>query len=99
MGNLPTILLLGPSVEERLGSARLAAVIAGVSALIATAHCLLSPDLGLQGASGLVFLLIMVAGGTHVTRSPTDGVYDIPATYALLLALWAGKELLGVRAM
>lgn len=60
VSNMMVILLVGPLVEERYGSKRLALMMAATSAIIGGAHLLFS-NAALLGASGIAFILIVLA--------------------------------------
>lgn len=98
MGNLPTLLLLGPGLEARFGTWQLAGTIVASGLVIALVHCLLCPDLGLHGLSGAVFSLLMLAGGSQMrTVVDASGPHvEIPITYLMLACVWIGKEFASV---
>jgi membrane associated rhomboid family serine protease len=87
MGNLTFILLLGPIVEEKYGDARTLFMIL-VTALITGVLNVLFFHTGLMGASGVVFMLILLVSFTN-TRSG-----EIPVTFILVALLFIGKEIL-----
>jgi hypothetical protein len=100
MGNLPTLLLLGPGLEARFGTWQLAGTIVASGLVVALCHCLISPDLGLHGLSGAVFFLLMLAGGSQM-RTVVDHAgprVEVPITYLMLACVWAGKEFASVSA-
>ncbi|HMQ08635.1 MAG TPA: rhomboid family intramembrane serine protease [Saprospiraceae bacterium] len=87
MGNLAFILLLGPIVEEKYGSRQMLIMIL-VTALITGVLNVLLFNTGLLGASGIVFMLIILASFTN-TRGK-----EIPLTFILVALLFLGKEII-----
>ncbi|MGB4958995.1 MAG: rhomboid family intramembrane serine protease [Saprospiraceae bacterium] len=87
LGNLTFILLLGPIIEEKYGSSRLIYMIL-TTALVTGVINILFFDTGLMGASGIVFMLILLVSFTNVTSG------EIPVTFILVALLFIGKELL-----
>lgn len=87
VGNLTFILLVGPVTEEKYGSARLTGMIA--LTLIATAllHKTFFSQ-GLLGASGIVFMLIILGSFTNVKEG------EIPLTFILISVLYIGNEVI-----
>jgi membrane associated rhomboid family serine protease len=85
VGNLTLILLLGPIVEEKYGSAALASMIL-VTALITGALNILLFSTGLLGASGIVFMLILLSSVTNVKKG------YVPLTFVLVVVLYLGGE-------
>jgi len=87
MGNLTFILLLGPIVEEKYGDTR-TLIMMIITAFITGILNLLFFHTGLMGASGIVFMLILLVSFTN-TRSG-----EIPVTFILVALLFIGKEIL-----
>lgn len=87
IGNLTFILLLGPIVEEKYGDGRTLFMIV-ITALITGILNLLFFHTGLMGASGIVFMLILLVSFTN-TRSG-----EIPVTFILIALLFIGKEVI-----
>ncbi len=86
-GNIMLMLVLGPTLEERYGS-RTVFLLALATAFIAGAvHCLMYSNVMLLGASGIVFMMILLnsMGGAR------DG--SIPLTLILVAALYIGGEI------
>ena len=84
-GNFMMILLLGPILEEKYGSARLALMIAVTAFVTGLLHILFSP-FGILGASGVVFMMILLASITNMEAG------RIPLTLILVLVLYLGQE-------
>jgi len=83
--NFAIILLLGPILEEKYGSRRL--LIMGLVTALATGvlHALLFQS-GMLGASGLVFMLIVLGSFANHKRG------EIPLTFILILLLYLVRE-------
>ena len=86
LGNLTFILLLGPIVEEKYGS-RNTFYMFLITALITGLLNVFFFSTGLMGASGIVFMLILLASFTNNSRG------GIPLTFLLIAILFIGKEL------
>ncbi len=87
LGNLTFILLLGPIIEEKYGSSRLMYMIFA-TAIITGLLNIFFFNTGLMGASGIVFMLILLVSFTNVSAG------QIPVTFILVALLFIGKELL-----
>ncbi|MBK8052205.1 MAG: rhomboid family intramembrane serine protease [Saprospiraceae bacterium] len=87
LGNLTFILLLGPIIEEKYGSSRLFYMIL-ITALITGLINIFFFNTGLMGASGVVFMMILLVSFTNVNAG------EIPVTFILVALLFVGKELL-----
>ncbi|MBK7633918.1 MAG: rhomboid family intramembrane serine protease [Saprospiraceae bacterium] len=87
LGNLTFILLLGPIIEEKYGSARLFYMIL-ITGLITGLINIFFFNTGLMGASGVVFMMILLVSFTNVNAG------EIPVTFILVALLFVGKELL-----
>ena len=61
MGNMAYILLLGPMLEEKYGTARIIEVIAMTVLITALVNYIFFPSSALCGASGVVFAFILAA--------------------------------------
>lgn len=86
-GNFSIILLVGPMIEEKYGSKQLTLMILATALLSGILHLLFFRS-GVLGASGIVFMLIMLAPFTN-TRSKT-----IPMTFILIFLIYIGQEFL-----
>lgn len=87
VGNFTLILLLGPILEEKYGSQHLLflmAITAFITALLNT----LFFSTGLLGASGIVFLFILLASFTTFKSG------EIPLTFLLVFVIFIGQELI-----
>ena len=88
VGNFGIILLLGPILERKFGSKRLLLMCITTTIIIAVVHILIS-DSKLIGASGLVFMFIVLASLIDSTGK------DIPLTFLLVAILFLGQEIIG----
>lgn len=89
LGNMTFILLLGPIIEEKYGS-RFTLFMIVITALITGLLNVSFFSTGLLGASGIVFMLILLVSFTN-----TDGG-QIPLTFILVALLFVGKEVLQI---
>ncbi len=85
LGNFSIILLLGPILEERHGSKSLLAMFL-VTALITGLINVAITDTYLVGASGIVFMLILLASTANIRQG------SIPLTFLAVAALYLGRE-------
>jgi membrane associated rhomboid family serine protease len=87
LSNFSFILLIGPILEATYGSRGLLLMIA-VTALVTGALNALFFSSFLLGASGVVFMMILLASFTNFNKG------EIPLTFILILILYLGKELI-----
>lgn len=87
LGNMTFILLLGPIVEEKYGSGKTIFMILATAIITAIINMSFFST-GLLGASGIVFMLILLVSFTNVK----DG--KIPLTFILVALLFVGKEII-----
>jgi membrane associated rhomboid family serine protease len=85
VSNFGVILLIGPILEESCGSYRLLIMIL-VTALVTGVLNVLFFRTTLMGASGVVFMMILLASFTNFTTG------EIPLTFILILVLYLGRE-------
>lgn len=85
--NIVIMLAVGPMAEERFGSKRLLFAIAVTALVTGLVLWFFFPNAALMGASGVVFMLIVLASFAGV-RGGT-----IPLTLILVLALYLGGEI------
>ncbi len=88
VGNFGLILLVGPILEEKYGSARLLVLLAITAGVTGMMQVLFFQS-ALMGASGEVFMLILLASFSNARSG------HIPLTFILILVLYLGKEVLG----
>jgi membrane associated rhomboid family serine protease len=87
VSNFAVILLIGPILEEHYGSRGLLIMIL-VTALVTGILNALFFRTGLMGASGVVFMMILLASFTNFTAG------EIPLTFVLVLVLYLGREII-----
>lgn len=86
IGNASYLLLLGPMLEEKYGLARLLEVI-GITALATgLVNYLFFWNVGLCGASGVVFAFILLASFTGFKEG------EIPLTFILVAVIFIGQQ-------
>lgn len=88
LGNLAFILLLGPLMEERYGSPMLALMMTATALVTGVINACLIPA-GLLGASGIVFMLIVLASLSTIEKG------EIPISFIFIIAIYLGRELTG----
>jgi len=86
LGNMSLFLILGPIIEEKYGSRSLFFMII-VTALITALFQITMFNYGLMGASGIVFMLIILSSFTRTEKG------GIPLTFLLVIALYLGTEI------
>ncbi len=85
-GNMAMLLLIGPIVEERYGSWNLA-IMMGVTAIAGGVLNTLFFNTGILGASGIVFMLIILSAFGNMKKG------EIPLTLILTAAIYLGQEI------
>ena len=85
ISNFSFILLIGPVLEEKYGSLPLLAMML-VTALATAILNILIVRTGLYGASGIVFMLILLSSFTNIRQG------EIPITFILIVALYLVRE-------
>jgi len=92
VNNFFLITLIGPMLEEKYGSKRLlymmliTAAVGGAANLTVTA--LMNTAIGLRGASGIAFMMIILCSCTSVKSG------KIPLTMLLVAVIYIGQEIL-----
>jgi len=87
IGNLTFILLLGPIIEEKYGDRRTLFMMV-ITAFVTGILNMLFFHTGLMGASGIVFMFILLVS---FTNSKTG---EVPVTFILIAILFIGKEII-----
>ena len=87
MSNMLLLLLVGPGLEEKYGSRNLLAAIAVTAFATGLVQFLLFPHSALLGASGVVFMMIVLSSFTEMKKG------GIPLTKLLVMALYLGSEI------
>ncbi|MFT5819485.1 MAG: membrane associated rhomboid family serine protease [Crocinitomix sp.] len=88
MGNLAFILLLGPIVEEKYGSKNMAIMLFTTALVCSLIHLTYSGN-SLLGASGIVFMLILLTSLVNFKQG------EIPLSFILIVLVYIGKEIMG----
>ena len=88
IGNMMMILVVGPGLEEKYGSRSLLGAILITALVSGVVHWAFFPESALLGASGIVFMMIVMAS----LAGMRDGY--IPITLILVLVLYLGGEVL-----
>ena len=87
MGNMLLLLLVGPSVEERFGHSNTAWFIVATALVTGLVQFIFFPTAMLMGASGVVFMMIVLSSFTAAKRG------EIPFTLILVVIFYLGGEL------
>ncbi len=86
IGNASYILLLGPMLEEKYGSARIMQVILITAAVTGVVNYILFWNVALCGASGVVFAFILLTSFTSFKNG------EIPLTFILVAIVFIGQQ-------
>lgn len=86
--NFLMILAVGPMVEEKYGSIRLAVMIAVTALITGLINVIFFQNVAVLGASGIVFMLILLASFTNIQQG------KLPLTVLLVGALYIGNEMI-----
>lgn len=87
ISNFSYILLLGPMVEEKYGSEKTLIMILITAFVGGLVHFIFFPYVRLCGASGIVFMLIILSSITSVSKG------DIPLTLILVVMIYMAGEI------
>ena len=90
LGNMLLLLVVGPPLEEKYGSRTLLLGILLTAAVSGGLQCLFFPESALLGASGIVFMFIMLASLAGMESG------RIPVTLLLVAALYLGQEVYSI---
>ena len=85
MGNLMIILLVGPLIEEKYGSARLLEMFLITAVTTAILNAAIFSN-SLIGGSGLAFMLILLGSFSNIKSK------EIPLTFIIIAVLFIGNE-------
>ena len=86
IGNASYLLLLGPMLEEKHGSKELIEVISITAVITGIVNYIFFWNVGLCGASGVVFAFIILASFTGFKEG------EIPLTFILVAAIFIGQQ-------
>lgn len=87
LGNFALLLLLGPILEEKYGSAALFFMMMVTAFITGLLNVLFLPT-GLLGASGIVFMMIILVSFTNIRQG------EIPITFLLVLTIYLAGEVI-----
>ena len=87
IGNMVLILVLGPNLEDRFGSWTVLFAILITALVSGLVHFVFFPGVGLLGASGIVFMMILLSSFGGVRNG------TIPTTLILVAVIYLGGEL------
>jgi membrane associated rhomboid family serine protease len=88
VANFSLILLIGPILEEKYHSGPLLLMML-VTALVTGVINIVFLDTGLMGASGVVFMMILLSSFTNIASG------EIPLTFILVVVVYLAREVLG----
>lgn len=88
IGNMTLFLVIGPMLEEKYGSKTLLKMMGITAFLTGLVFMIFFPDTSLCGASGIVFMMIILASVTGVK----DGT--VPLTLILVAVFYLGQQVL-----
>lgn len=86
IGNASYLLLLGPMLEEKYGSRMLMEIIAVTALVTGIVNYVFFWNVGLCGASGVVFAFIVLASFTGFHEG------EIPLTFILIAVIYIGQQ-------
>ena len=88
MGNMLLLLLVGPGLEEKYGSGTMVWMILVTALVTGLVHFVFFPGSALLGASGVVFMMVVLSSFTAMRRG------EIPVTLILVVIFYLGGEIM-----
>lgn len=88
MGNVSYLLLLGPMLEEKHGSKKLAEIILLTALVTGLINNIFFPHVAISGASGVVFAFILLTSFTSFRQG------ELPITVILVAILYIGQQVM-----
>ena len=88
MNNMLLLLLVGPGLEEKYGSRNLLMTILVTALVTGLVQFIFFPGTALLGASGVVFMMIVLSSFTAMRRG------EIPVTLILVVIFYLGGEIM-----
>jgi len=88
VGNFLMILAIGPMIEEKYGSSRLLLFMVITAFVTGLVNVVFFPGTVTVGASGIVFMLILLASFTNIKQG------RLPITVLLVAVLYIGNEII-----
>ena len=86
MNNMMYVLILGPMLEEKYGTANILFVMLAAALFTGLTHLIFFPGARLLGASGIVFAMVLLSSIT-VTED-----HAIPLSFILVAVLYIGQQ-------
>lgn len=86
IGNMAYILLLGPMLEEKYGGAKIAGIMAITALVTGIVNYVFFWNVGLCGASGIVFAFILLTSFTSFKEG------ELPVTVILVAVIFIGQQ-------
>ena len=87
IGNIMIILITGPLLEEKYGSANILFVILATALITGLVSILFFPNIRLLGASSVVFAFILLSSITSIKEG------NIPLTFILVTVIYIGQQI------
>ena len=87
VANMSLILLLGPILEEKYGSRKLLVMMVTTALVTGLLNALLFTT-GLLGASGIVFMMVLLVSFTNIREG------EVPLTFILVFLLFLSREIM-----
>ncbi len=87
ISNFAFILLLGPNLEEKYGSVSIIVMII-ITALVTGLLNVLFLPTGLLGASGIVFMMILLTSFANIRQG------ELPITFVMVVLIFLAKEII-----
>jgi GlpG protein len=88
-GNFMYILLVGPMLEEKYGSRKMLVMMLFTAGITGIFNSILFPNVALCGASGIVFMMILLS--SFANSKENDG---IPLTMILIAVAYLGEQVI-----
>lgn len=90
LNNMLLLLVIGPPLEEKYGSRTLLVGILATAGITGILQCMFFPGMALLGASGIVFMFIMLSSLSGMRSGA------LPLTFLLVGALYLGQQLYAI---
>ena len=86
MNNMMLLLILGPMLEEKYGTANIVVVMVTTAVVTGIVNMLFFPHVALLGASGIVFAMILLSSITSFEAG------TVPLTFIVVAVLYIGQQ-------
>lgn len=87
MNNMMLLLILGPMLEEKYGTANIVVVMVATAVVTGIVNMLFFPHVALLGASGIVFAMILLLSSITSFEAGT-----VPLTFIVVAVLYIGQQ-------